>query len=87
VENDVNYYLFELGKTVVKCCGGLWYERDPEKHQWELNMEWDRRFFDGAYNVIEIDYDEDQEMISNRRRVPGFWSIDDDRLLLSGDEK
>lgn len=73
-EEEVHYYLFELGNSVVKNQNYFWYTRDRENHSWEKDNSWDRRFFDASYFVIEIDYDEESEKISNRRMLHGDWS-------------
>lgn len=52
----------------------MWYTRDQKNHTWEYDNSWDRRFEDAQYDVIEIDYDEETETISNRRMIHGYWS-------------
>lgn len=74
-------YLFELAHSVVKEEDGLWYVRDREGHKWTRDQEWMRRYDDAQYDVIEITYDERNEKIVDRRRIPGFWSISEDELL------
>lgn len=81
MKNPVKYYLFELGYTVVKYDGRSWFARDPELHLWKPDGEWRRRYDDSMYDVIEIDYDEENERILARRKIPGFWSINLDKLL------
>ena len=74
-------YLFELGFSIVKEEGASWYRRDRSAHKWIADQSWDRRYYDAGYDVIEIDYDEENERIVSRRRIEGFWSSDDDRLF------
>ena len=77
----MKYYLFELGYSVVKQEGVCWYRRDRKNHEWVKDMEWLRRYYDAQYDVIEIDYSEAEECITGRKPIPGFWSIDQDKLL------
>jgi hypothetical protein len=74
-------YLFELGFSVVKEENGFWYQRDRDAHKWTENPEWCRRYYDAQYDVIEIEYDEENEKIVSRRRIQGFWSLDDEKLF------
>ncbi len=74
-KQETHIYLFELRETVVKEDAiGIYYERDKENHKWVEDMEWMRRYYDGQYDVIEIDYDEEHERIMNPRAIKGFWS-------------
>ena len=69
------YYLFELGFSVVKREGYTWYMRDREAHTWTRDPDWERRYYDAQYDVIEIEYDEENERIGSRRRIDGFLSL------------
>ena len=57
------YYCFEDSNNIVKVEGDLWYKRDREKHQWVQSNHWMGHFYDAAYAVTEIDYDENEERI------------------------
>lgn len=81
MSEEPKYYLFELAHSVVKEEGCLWYVRDREGHKWDQDQEWMRRYFDVQYDVIEITYDEKDEKIVDRRRIPGFWFSGEDKLL------
>lgn len=83
-KTKIQYYLFELGNTVVKMENDLFYERDQKNHEWIQDGEWMRRFYDGGYGVIEIDYDEETEQISNMRAIKGSWSSWQDEMLANG---
>ena len=76
MENPVKYYLFELGYTVVKYDGRSWFARDPELHLWKLDGEWRRRYDDSMYDVIEIDYDEENENIEAAQSLRGFHTLE-----------
>ena len=61
-ENKVKFYLFALGNSVVKVENGArWYRRDRQNHKWEASNSWLARFYDPAYDVVEIEYDERQK--------------------------
>ena len=75
------YYLFALGKTVVKVDGPQWMKRDRIRHVWVADFAWERRYYDASYDVIEIDYDEETERISNRREIKGFYFREIEKLL------
>ena len=63
-ENKVKYYLFALGNSVVKVENGArWYRRDRQNHKWEASNSWLARFYDPAYDVVEIEYDEKTETV------------------------
>ena len=67
---EVKYYLFALGNSVVKVENGvLWYRRDRENHKWEQSNSWVARFYDAAYDVVGIEYDEETETFLSQ------WSI------------
>lgn len=70
-----------MGNTVVKREGNNWYSRDKTNHIWKLDFEWERRFYDAQYDVIEITYDEENEIIKERKRIDGFFSTTDEELL------
>lgn len=75
------YYLFSLGNTVVKYDNSVWYRRDKKRHKWIVDGSWMGRFYDVQYDVIKIEYDEENEKILSRNRINGFWSSDDGKLL------
>ena len=78
----MQYYLFYPGYRVVKDDDdGMWYARDRKNHTWTLDNEWFDRFIGSSYDAIEIDYDEEREEILGRRRIQGWWSINDEMLL------
>lgn len=79
--SDKKYYLFALGNAVVLLQDGLWYRRDKEHHQWIKEQEWMRRYYDAQYDVIEIEYNEENEEVTKRNKIEGFWSLNDDALL------
>lgn len=79
--SEKKYYLFALGNTVVLNDDYMWYYRDKVNHKWISDSSWLIRFDDAQYDVIEIDYDEENEKILNRRRINSFWSSDEDKLL------
>ena len=70
----VQYYLFELGNSVVKRNGVCWYIRDDIEHIWKADQSWMRRFYDAQYDVVEIDYDEESETIKDCHMIQGYWS-------------
>lgn len=57
------YYLFEDSNKIVKQEDYLWYERDRKNHQWIIANYLMGHYFDAAYAVEEIDYDEETEQI------------------------
>ena len=78
---STEYYLFELGFAIVKNAGGIWYQRDRDKHEWVQDQSWMTRFYDVGYDVIQIEYDEANETIVSRERISGCWSADDWKLF------
>lgn len=63
MDNETKYYLFELGQVVVKKENNIWYVRNKINHKWIVDGSWMARYFDAQYDVIEIDYDEEKEII------------------------
>ena len=57
------YYYFESGDKVVMTNGYDWYWRDKTHHKWIKNNDWERLYYDAAYKVIEINYDEPNEQV------------------------
>ena len=82
---DIHYCLFELGPSVVKSERYIFYDRDQKNHQWIKDGEWMRRFEDGAYDVLEIDYDEEHEQISNPRLIKGHSMGKWHKKILNGE--
>lgn len=74
MEQNITFFLFELGYSVVKVEGAQWYKRDKKNHQWMPESEWFHRYH-SDYDAVEIDYDEEHESIIAKRRIPG-WSSD-----------
>ena len=58
-----------------------WYRRDRKNHEWIVDGAWWFIFYDLGFDVIEIDYDETNEKIVNRRRPKGRWSATDQHLF------
>ena len=56
-------YLFDANYTIVKETDneGHWYKRDRVNHIWIKDDMWEFFFYDIGYDVIEIDYDEENE--------------------------
>lgn len=79
----VHYYLFDGSFTIVKVLGKeeKWYRRDRINHEWIEDDAWSIFFYDLGYDKIEIDYDEANEMITGRRRIPGMFSATDKVLF------
>lgn len=84
--SEKKYYLFEMGNTVVLNDDYMWYRRDKVNHNWISDSRWMGRYYDVQYDVIEIDYDEENEKILSRSRINGFWSADDDKLFNTKNE-
>lgn len=80
-DREIKYYKFELGNTVVMEKGGLWYQRDQDKHIWILNQDWMVRYYDAQYDVIEIDYDESKEFAYAPRTISGCFSVTQEKLI------
>ncbi len=68
---SMHYYLFEYG-CIVRDDGIFWCQRDRKRHRWILAQGWMDRYLDAAYPVIEIEYDEKNETITDRREIPGY---------------
>ena len=79
--SKIKYYFFGDFDVVVKEEGDLWYRRDPVKHKWINEGEWMARYYDAAYIVISVEYDEKNEEILNRSKIDSFWSADQDKYL------
>lgn len=60
------YYYFEDSNNIVKVEDDLWYKRDRENHQWIQSNHWMGHFYDPAYSVEEIYYNEETEQIISR---------------------
>lgn len=80
-DREIRHYKFELGNTIVMEKGGLWYQRDQEKHTWIRNQAWMARYYDAQYDVIEIDYDEDNELAYAPRAIAGCFSLTQENLI------
>ena len=78
-----HYYLFDAKYTIVKETDNEahWYKRDRMNHEWIEDGSWGIFFYDLGFDVIEIDYDEANEEILNRRRLKGRWSATDKHLF------
>ncbi len=76
VTPGVHYFLFDVNHTIIKVTGDYdnWYKRDRINHKWIEAAGWEFFFYDPAFDVIEINYDETREKITGRRNVPGFYS-------------
>lgn len=57
------YYLFTDFNAVILYYEHCWYRRDRINHKWIENIDWERRFYDAGYDVMEIEYDEKNERI------------------------
>ncbi len=65
---------YRIENQIVMEKDGLWYQRDRNRHEWVLNHNWMVRYYDAQYDVVEIDYNEDDECIDAIRNIPGFSS-------------
>ena len=65
------FLLFQYG-MIVKEEGSCWYRRDRLNHLWIPQQSWLDSYYDAAWDVIEIDYDESRERILARRPIAGF---------------
>ena len=76
-------YLFSPGFKIVQVLGDEqeWYVRDRINHSWIRDDMWSVCFYALEFNVIEIEYDEQQEKILSRKRIPGFYSASDGILF------
>ena len=80
---EIKYYVFQSPTTVVMKKGVLWYKRDRQNHQWIPSSVWMDRYYDAAYDVIEISYDEKSETPYAPRAIPGFSSVTQAELIAS----
>ena len=80
---EIKYYVFQPSITVVMNKGGLWYKRDRQNHQWIPSSVWMDRYYDAAYDVIEVSYDEKSETPYAPRAIPGFHSVTQAELIAS----
>ena len=76
--SEKHYYLFEYG-CIVRNDGLYWCQRDRKRHKWIYEQSWMDTFYDVAYSVIEIRYDEETETITDRWIIPGYYG--DEELL------
>ena len=80
---EIKYYVFQPPITVVMKKGVLWYKRDRQNHQWIPSSVWMDRYYDAAYDVIEVSYDEKSETPYAPRAIPGFSSVTQAELIAS----
>ena len=80
---EIHYYLFSPGYSIIKVLGNEqeWYRRDRANHLWIRDDAWSVLFYASEFDLIEIDYDEKQEKILSRRRLPCFFSASDNVLF------